>query len=412
MSVLNWKLPPLYKKQQEIYDSKVRRITVMAGRQAGKTTLMFQIAIRELVKGKYKSGKYVSVLYVTPKLNLAELFFKEFLALLPEDIIIESNATKRYIKIITGAEITFKGAEAGITSFRGFRHSLVICDEFAFYKGCENLWLEGIEPSMMSYKRDARAYFVSTPLGQNYFYTQYLRGKNEELGYESFYFTSLDNPYLDKDFIENKRKELPQIIFEQEYLALPSANASNPFGLHINKNIIPELSKKRSEVFGIDLAKTVDFTVLLGLATGSEGVAEMSYFDRFQKEDWNFVKDKIRALPRNVDKLIDSTGVGDPILDDLKLSVPNIKGFKFNTQSKQNLIKEFIKAVEIGAIKYTQAVADEMNVYTYKYNPVTGHCKYGSQESYHDDIVTACALAWWQYNRRTRRNNSWCIGTA
>lgn len=411
MSVLELKLQPLYKKQQEIFDSKARRITVMAGRQAGKTTLMFQIAIRELVRGKYKSGKNVSVLYVCPKLNLAEQFYKEFLALLPEDIIVESNATKRYIKIITGGEITFKGAEAGITSFRGFRHSLIICDEFAHYKNLESLWLEGIEPSMLSYKRDARAYFVSTPLGQNYFYTQYLRGVNEELGYESFYFTSLDNPHLDKDFIENKRKELPQIIYEQEYLALPSANKNNCFGLHINKNIIPELSKKRSEVFGIDLAKTIDWTVITALSTNNN-VAEMSYFDRFQKEDWTFVKDKIRALPRAVEKLIDSTGVGDPILDDLKLTLPNVKGFKITKSSKQNLIKELIKAVETGSIKYTQEVANEMHVFEYKYNATTGHCSYNAQSGYHDDMVISLALAWWQYNRRTRRNNSWCIGTA
>lgn len=413
MSELVWKFLPLYKKQKEIYDCKERRITVMAGRQAGKTTLMFQIACRELLKAKYKSGKKVDVLYVTPKNNLADQFFKEFLAILPEDLVKETNITKRTILFYNDAKITFKGAEAGVTSFRGFRHSLVICDEFAHYKNLENLWLEGIEPSMLSYKQDARVYWVSTPLGENFFYKQYMRGFNYELGYASFYFTSLDSPFLDRADIEKKREELGELVFNQEYLALPAANAANPFGLHINKNIIPSPTKGKPEAIGIDLAKHFDFSVILSLSSNKEGYAEMCYpFERWNKVDWGISKAKIKALPRHVDKLMDVNSIGDVIYDDLRYEVPNLKPFQFNNTSKTNLIQEFVKAVEEGKVKYTQDVANEMNTFVYQYNAKSGKLTYGAQDGYHDDLIIACALSWWAYNRRTRRSNNWCIGRA
>src|SRR5690606_12434563 len=119
-----------------------------------------------------------------------------------------------------------------------------------------------------------RAYFISTPVGHNTFYDYFLRGRkgitgtnsgttnpNYDPDYESFHFTGYDNPYIDHTFIDKKKEELPSIVFEQEYLAQPSANKANPFGLNITKNIIPSLAKGRAECYGIDLAKHVDFTV-------------------------------------------------------------------------------------------------------------------------------------------------------
>ena len=411
MSVLELKLPAPHPAQEKILKSKARRITIMAGRQFGKSSLCVQICINEILKGKYTKGKhsigkYPSVLYITPRFSLAKRFFKEILNYLPAEIIEESNQTDLYIKLVTGGEITFKSAEAGGIAFRGFRHSLIVCDEFAYYKNAKKFWTEDVEPCMSGYD-GGRAYFISTPVGQNYFYEMYMKGYNYEVEYDSFHFTAYDNPHISHSFIDKKKEEYTELEFNQEYLAIPSANGANPFGLNINKNVIPELSKLKSVSFGIDLAKSVDWSVIIGI----DNNGHMSFVDRWQS-DWNITKSKIRTLPRNIDKLIDSTGVGDPILDDLKLDVPNIKGVKFNKTSKQNLIREFIKAVETGAIKYTQVVADEMNVFEYKYNSSTGHITYNAQAGYHDDLIVGASLSWWQYNRRTRRNNSWCIGTA
>lgn len=422
MSIASIKLQQPHPAQAEILKSKAKRVTIMAGRQFGKSSLCLQLCIKELLKGKYTTGKskgkYPSVLYITPFNLLARNFFKEFLTYIPEELILEQNQTDLFVKLRTGGTIRFKGAESGGASFRGFRVSFCVCDEMAYYKNLKKFWQEDVEPSMTSFD-GGRAYFISTPVGHNTFYEYFLKGKRDVKGklpdpyYESFHFSGFDNPYADHDFINKKKEELVQIVFEQEYLALPSANSSNPFGLNIRKNIIPALSKNKSEVYGIDLAKSVDFTVITALATNKQtGNAELSHFERFQGADWNEITDKIKKLPRSVEKLIDSSGVGDPILDGLKLIMPNLKGFKFSKATKGNLVKEFIKAVELGKVKYTQDVADEMEVFTYQYDSLTGYCRYQAQEGYHDDILMSIMLSWWQYNRRTRTSSNWCIGTA
>ena len=65
--------------------------------------------------------------------------------------------------------------------------------------------------------------------------------------------------------------------------------------------------------FGIDLAKSFDYTVIIGLDINGN----VSYFERFQK-DWKQTKDHILTLDRNKPIMIDSTGVGDAITEDLQ----------------------------------------------------------------------------------------------
>lgn len=68
-----------------------------------------------------------------------------------------------------------------------------------------------------------------------------------------------------------------------------------------------------------DLAKLEDFTVLIVLDMSGRVVA----FDRFSEPEWFFQRKRIVSLAQryNARLLIDSTGVGDPIL----LSYPNCK---------------------------------------------------------------------------------------
>src|SRR5690606_33427328 len=119
------------------------------------------------------------------------------------------------------------------------------------------------------------------------------------------------------------------------------------------------------------------------------------------------VKERILALPRSVEVCIDSTGVGDPMMDFLKLERSKLVGYKISKATKGNLIRELIKAVEMGKVKYTEDVAKEMEVFEYAYNAKTGYLSYQAQEGYHDDQVIALALAWYIYNKRTRRSNTY-----
>ena len=81
-------------------------------------------------------------------------------------------------------------------------------------------------------------------------------------------------------------------------------------------------------------AKYNDWTVIIGLSENNEVV----YFDRFQN-DWGMTLQKIKRVVGNNPAYVDSTGVGDPIVEQLQRDLPRVKGFKFTSQSKQQLIE-------------------------------------------------------------------------
>lgn len=58
--------------------------------------------------------------------------------------------------------------------------------------------------------------FISTPLGFNHFYDLYSMTHPD---YESFHFTSYDNPYVKDSEIDAAKTEMTDDRFAQEYLA-------------------------------------------------------------------------------------------------------------------------------------------------------------------------------------------------
>lgn len=415
MSIANIKFQTPHPAQAEILKCKKKRIVVNAGRQFGKTSLMLRICIEHMLGAKFKNKKLPSVLYVTPLTSLGVDIYKEILTLIPEELIVESNITRMYIKLWNGSTFRIISAESGAVAFRGKRHSLCVCDEFAHYKDAKTLFIEGIEPTLLSYD-GGQVYFISTPYSQNYFFELYNRSKNKKLfpEWETFHFTSYDNPYLSKEYIDSKKEEYGELAFSQEMLGIFSSNKNNPFGDHILKNVIPQLANGRPNTYGIDLAKQQDFTVILGLKQSMKdaNIVEVNHLDRWQGLDWVLTQEKIKLLPRSVEKLMDGNSIGDVVFDNIRQHTANLKAFKITSASKGNLIKELIRGIELGQIKYPQIVADELSTFEYSYNSVTGYLSYQAQQGFHDDIVIALALAWYQYNRRTRQQKSWCIGTA
>jgi hypothetical protein len=111
-------------------------------------------------------------------------------------------------------------------------------------------------------------------------------------------------------------------------MANPSENSANPFGNKFIQDCVKPISNQQIVAFGIDLAKSVDHTVIIGL----DNNGNVAYFDRYQM-DWHNTKENIKRLPR-CPILVDSTGVGDPILEDLQREGIAIEGLKFTSSSK------------------------------------------------------------------------------
>jgi hypothetical protein len=364
-------LPEPHINQEPILESDARFIVIMCGRRFGKSELSQYKIIIEALQGK-------QIAYITPTYQLAKTFFSKLIQAVP----FANNKSDLLLNFPNGGSVEFFTGER-LDNLRGRKFHLVIIDEASFISDLENGWLNSIRPTLTDYK--GKAIFLSTPRGKNYFYSLYM--KDGEDGFKSFKYTTYDNPYIDKAEIDEARRQLPEAVFEQEYMANPSENAGNPFGSFYIRDCIKSLSTLEPVCYGIDIAKSFDWSVIIGL----DSAGNVCHFDRFQS-DWHLTKQKIKELKRKP-ILIDSTGVGDPIFEDLQREGLAIEGFKFTQVSKQQLMIGLQTAIQQRLIGFPEGfITKELDLFEYTYS-ATG-VKYSAPSGFHDDCVMALALAW------------------
>ena len=369
------KLKKAHKAQQLVLDSSARFRVMMCGRRFGKSLISQNISIDSALNKKL-------VAYITPTYQLGKIFFQEIIKILPTGIY-SKNESDLVINFITGGSIRFFTGER-LDAMRGLKFHLVIVDEASYIPNLQDGWNNSIRPTLTDFK--GKAIFLSTPKGRNFFYSLYI--KHNEPEWQSFKFTTYDNPYIDATEIDAAKEQLPNAVFEQEYMANPMENAANPFGSeHINK-CSRELSTAPTEYYGIDLAKSVDWTVIIGM----DRQGNTTQVHRFQR-DWLQTKNAIIEIcDKYKPVVIDSTGVGDAIVEDLQKHFNKMHGFKYTATSKQQLMESLASSIHKGEISFpTGVVKDELEIFEYVFTS-TG-VKYSAPQGFHDDCVNALALA-------------------
>ena len=360
--------------------SEARRFNVVnCGRRWGKTAISVNLLAEPALDGQ-PAG------YFTPTYKLlAETYDACVDALAP---IITRKHEQEKIELVTGGRIDFWTLENELAG-RGRKYKRAILDEAAYCRNLWDRWTKAIRPTLTDLKGDMWAF--STPHGKNDFYKLYNKGKDpEEKDWVSWQMSTYTNPYIDPNEIDAARRDLPELAFAQEYLAEFSENLANPFGSdHIKRCVYP-LSINPPVCFGIDLAKSFDYTVIIGL----DANAQVCYFDRFQK-DWHTTKGMIRMLPR-VPMMVDSTGVGDPIVEELQRDGLDIEGFKYTSISKQQLMSGLQTGIQQRKIAFPEGpIVDELEIFEYIYT--SSGVRYSAPAGFHDDCVNSLALAYKKY---------------
>ena len=373
-------LPTPHEAQKKVLQSKARFRVLMCGRRFGKSLISQVITCVEALQGK-------SDAYITPTYKLAKVFFDDIALILPPEVA-TSNISDLTFKLATGGVIRFYTGER-LDNLRGMRFHYVIIDEASYIPDLENGWNNAIRPTLTDYK--GKALFLSTPRGKNYFYSLYLKGLEANGEWESFKYSTYDNPYIANSEVDSIKESAIPVVFEQEYMANPAENAANPFGSDAIRKCTSDISSNIVKCYGVDLAKYSDWTVIIGL----DNSGNVAYYDRFQK-DWASTQNIIRNLPK-APMLIDSTGVGDPIVEQLQREGMDIEGFKFTSQSKQELMLGLQVAIHQERVHYPEGmIKNELEVFEYQY---TSHgVKYSAPTGFTDDCVCALALAWRKFD--------------
>jgi hypothetical protein len=388
MPSLTYKRPFIYKYQRAILDSVARFTVTEAATKVGKTAShiiwLFEQAL--LLKPNQR------VWWVAPSIGQAKIAFDRMKFQINDKRIFKANETNRVITLITGGILEFKTAEKPDNLYGDDVYAAVF-DEFT--RAREEAWI-ALRSTLTA--TGGRCKFIGNVKGKNNWgYKLGQRAKHGEKDYEYFKITAYDaanegmmlkdgTPLIDE--IEAAKRDLPPAAFKELYLAEADEDGSNPFGLDAIAACVKPISKLPYEHTGIDLAKSIDWTVIIGLDKNRD----VSNLSRFQKS-WPTTKDEIKKLNRQKPLFVDSTGVGDPIVEDLQPFFRKMEGFKFTSQSKQQLMEGLAAGIQQKKIGYPAGIIkDELDEFGYEYTR-TG-VRYTAPQGMTDDAVCALALAY------------------
>ena len=376
--------------QKEMFASPARFMAVDAGRRWGKTVT----GLNWLLDGVCKEGG-VSW-WIAPVYSQSRMAFRKLLSAAKagngEGAFSSVSHGELRMVFINGASIEFKSAD-NPDNLRGEGLSRVVIDEAARVR--REVFEEVVRPAVSD--TGGRILFISTPKGRNWFYDIWTKGQDGlQPDYKSWKFPTADNPKVGPDDIAQAQQSLPQDVFNQEYMAEFLEDSAGVF-----RNIDRCIGSVEAEpnggggyYAGCDLAKHTDFTVLTIL----DGNGNQVYFNRIQKLDWVYQKQLIMESTKryNAQLLLDSTGIGDPIFDDLRGAGLAVDGYKFTSESKKKLIESLMLGFEQMGLRILNnpVQTNELKIFEYEIGQ-SGTIKYSAPEGYHDDCVIALALAWW-----------------
>ena len=385
---IEYERPHLYPKQLDAIFDPHRYSLIEASTKAGKTSGCIAWIIERALEGQPGWNYW----WVAPVSDQALIAFRRSMRALPPDVY-TPNISLKTLTLINGTVIWFKSGDKP-NSLYGEDVYAVVVDEASRMKEDAYIAIR----TTLTYTRAPIRIIGNVRGRKNWFYKlarlaqqQQDRGiEPREMGYHKIVASdAIAAGVLNAKEIEDAREQMPEISWRELYLAEASDEGGNPFGSdHIEACIAP-LSTKPPVAWGWDFAKKVDYTVGIGL--DADGYC--CRFERFNQVPWGETMNKVCHLSRGVPSLGDSTGVGDPIVEEIQRKIgETFQGYHFTPASKQKLMEGLAVAIQSRTVHYPDGeIPKELEQFAYEFTR-TG-VRYAALEGYYDDCVCALALA-------------------
>ena len=347
-----------YDYQKKFMRDTSRFIIVLKSRQTGfsyiTTWLKFCQALFE------KKDKYLISTNERASKNLVR-YVDWFIHCMSEKFIykigggFKSRSTEK-VEFIKGGSLHSlpNSARAG----RGFHGDLVF-DEFAFFENAEDIWTSVLPVLTRGYGLT----MISTPNGKKGKYyevwTGGISGEYEKYSRHKVHYKEC------KDIVEHisdLRRSMSIIQFKQEYCCTFVDEATSVFPYELLKPCVDiELcndigyfsgNKLRQVVVGIDFGKVNDSTVLIALEKMNNGLLVMRYMKEYTGDYNKQLHDgmgivKILSLLKPSQVLVDATGVGEKLFEDLRsVYGSKIRPVKFTNVGKERMVADLHIALE------------------------------------------------------------------
>jgi len=384
VATATYKRPWLASYQLEALFGPERYAVIEATTKAGKTVGCMIWLTEKAIAGRAGQNFW----WVAPIFPQAKIVFRRLKRALPNEIYV-ANESELSITLANGAVIWFKGADKP-DSLYGEDVFAAVMDEATRCK--EEAW-HALRTTLTATRGPIR--LIGNVKGRrNWAYQLARRAESGEPHMSYAKITALDAinaGLLSKEEIEDAKRMLPASVFQELYMAEPSDDEGNPFGIEAIKACIKQLSKEKPAAFGLDLAKSGDWCVLIGLDAGGATCR----LDRWQGP-WEMTIQRVLGAVGNTPTLVDSTGVGDPVLEALqrqgRSQGATFIGYTFTQPSKQKLMEGLAVAIQQKHVSYPGGViVSELEAFEYAYHR-TG-VSYSAPEGLFDDCVCSLALA-------------------
>jgi len=377
-----YRRPPLYPKQDAAIFTPERYAITEATTKSGKTVgCIVWLTDQAMTNG----GEGRNFWWVAPVYPQAKIAYRR-LKRSASECGITANESELSIRLPNGSVIWFKSGEKPDNLYGEDVYAAVI-DEASRLR--EEAW-HAVRSTLTHTKGPLR--IIGNVKGRrNWFYKLARKAESGEPGMAYAKITATDAVeagILDGAEIQDAKAQLPAAVFAELYMAEPSDDEGNPFGIEAIAACVRPLSDADPVAWGIDLAKSQDWTVLIAL----DAHGNTCRFERYQAP-WQDTIRRIRESVGMIPALVDSTGVGDPVLEALQEGGrDNFKGFKFSAASKQQLMEGLAVAIQQQGVGYPEGpISSELESFEYQYTRTGVH--YSAPEGVHDDCVCALALA-------------------
>ncbi len=332
------RLKKLHPAQSQILAEAKRFNVLKCGRRFGKTELTKELAIQPML-----DGGVVGYWCPTYK-DLADVWSEIKNTLF--QIIKHKDEQLKQLTLITGGHIDFWSLEDP-NSGRGRKYKRAILDECEKARNFKQAWNETIRATLVDYEGDA--WFMSTPkFGRTYF-KELAKFKEQYDNWNSWTFTSYDNPFLSKSEIDQARAQLDHLTFRCEFLAEDVDVVGKPFAYCFDKDRHIQECHYDPEA---ELMLSFDFNVDPITAVAAQNIdGQLRFIKEFKLSNSNIYElcDRINSEYQNTNPLYlitgDATGKARSAITKGNLNYYYVIKEKLNVSNGQLKVKSINPAV-------------------------------------------------------------------
>lgn len=406
------RLPGLHPGQRHVLEHKRRFTYSCCGRRWNKTTTWLSEMVEAVVETQ------LSYQWCAPTYKQCRIAWDELRRMVPAHVGTYNEGRMECVLPGDG-KIGFFSVEDPETA-RGFTAAGVVFDEASEIR--EKAWTEVVRGTLVDTGGYAR--FCYTPKGRNWVWRNVMAAEAEQ-DPNVIHFQAptlgavvhedgtlerrphpLENPRIPWDEMVNLFLTLPERVFRQEYLAEYLDDGGGAFrnvdacavGAFVARPPHPPHANRF--VIGVDLAKSVDWTVAFVAGVAGELSKKVIAWDRWNRCDWPITCARIAKLAVTWNDaliVLDSTGVGDPIFDFLRQAGLRVFPFKFTESSREQLLNNLMVCLETEEIAFPPIaqLVNELKSAEYVTAGATGRSRVQVPEGLPDDCIMALGLTAW-----------------